>query len=209
MFKYLFRLKALFETVMQQREELTDHRQKTRRAFLKFKRDQRKSERCFASHEKLIKALSLQVKHLVEPGQLPQEQQPPVRASAEPQTVMAQANDDIDGLSFAAFCVIVASLTTDERKIVEALFAEVRPFSYADLRALLGKRTIHAIKKHIHNMQAKGFILVAHRESNGQKFYTLDKNVRSYLEKQSDKHRTKVTRKQPVKNRGHEGKSRG
>ena len=71
MLKYLFRLKALFQTVTQQREELTDHRQKTRRAFLKFKRDQRKSERGFASHEKLIKALSLQVKHLVEQGQLP------------------------------------------------------------------------------------------------------------------------------------------
>ena len=117
MLKYLFRLKALFETVTQQREELTDHRQKTRRAFLRFKLDQRKSERGFASHEKLIKALSQQVKHLVEPGQVTNEPQRPVRTSAVPETVMAQASDEIDGLSFAAFCVIVASLTTDERLV--------------------------------------------------------------------------------------------
>jgi len=46
--------------------------------------------------------------------------------------------------------VIVGSLTIDERKVVETLWMEQRPLSYADLRILSGKRTVHAVKKHVH-----------------------------------------------------------
>lgn len=106
--------------------------------------------------------------------------------------------------SWEAFMVILQSLTVDERRVVETLWMEGRPLSYADLRILTGKRTVHAIKKHIHNLQAKGFPLTFFREGNGCKRYYLTKAVSTFLEKLSPPQKaSKRKRKATVKNRGH------
>jgi len=106
--------------------------------------------------------------------------------------------------SWEAFLVIVGSLTIDERKVVETLWMEQRPLSYADLRILSGKRTVHAVKKHVHNLQAKGFPLTYVRGANGCKRYYLHKAVYAFLDKLTASRKAKNKKvSRPVKNRGH------
>jgi hypothetical protein len=106
--------------------------------------------------------------------------------------------------SWEAFLVIVGSLTIDERKVVETLWMEQRPLSYADLRILSGKKTVHAVKKHVHNLQAKGFPLTYVRGANGCKRYYLPKAVYALLDRLADRRKTKNQKVvRPVRNRGH------
>jgi len=220
---FFFRLKGLFERVrslesqtQENKVEFSTHCNRTRRAFRRFKREQRKSEKLLKQHDHMLKKLLSEVEQLRESrlavdssavscfeGSVARKK-PVMPQHSTPSAL--QYSDAAESVfpSGEAFLVIVGSLTTDERKLVETLWREQRPLSYADLRILTGKKTVHAVKKHIHNLQAKGFPLTSVRGANGCKRYYLPKAVDALLEKLIDLRKAKNKKvPRPVKNRGH------